>query len=640
MFVVQLQDDVSAGTRSATDALEDLKTQLNRDTKALGEMQRAMRQMKAVTVGEVTAPMQELNKQIEAQKGLIAEAQGAYVTLGGEFGRTSKATLATRSRFAELARQAQSMPGPLGIIAVQVNRLTAGLDASRLKTLGLIAAVAGLTFGAARLARGLFGSAIAAQDAARNEQLHFEALTKMRNVMGLAPGNANELVAAVGRVSAGVSISREKVAGYAEQLHRAGLRGGALEDALRGTAIKASALGDAAGSSFAGFVASVGLAGGSVKRLSDDVKARFGGVVQRQMLSLEVQQRKQRENWNNMFSGVNIEPLLDKLKRLRDILDVNTAAGSALQMLMGDLLKPLLSTAETGLTFLRRFFKQMLIGALELKIAYQEVRNWFARAFGKSQVTQAGELLDRIQLGRYAVYILAAAFSALAITITTKAIVALVRFSVAMLTRMVPALWSGVTAAASFAVSLLAVTWPLLLASVAVAALIAGIVLLYEAWDSVDWISLGLAVGDGIVNGIKKGWQAVKNAFSELAKDAQYAFKQVFGIASPSKVFAELGIEIPRGVALGIHQGAPQAQQAAAESITVPQLGAGAGAGDAPPPSTTSTQQNTRSVSIGELHIHAQTSEPKALAMAFRRELEAVLEGVALEAGAPAMGGA
>lgn len=659
-FAVELEDGVSSNAQTAASALEKLKSQLDADSRALSDMQKAMRQLKAATTADVKAPMEDLTKRIEAQKNTIAQAQGAYLALGGKFGGVSKSAGGLRESLRQviaetkkipeppppdglkqLAQAAQALPGPISGVITKLDVFVGGLTKAKLTTIALGAAFLGVAFAAGKLTKSLFGEALAAQDAARNELLHFEALTKMRNLLGVAPGKATDMQSAVDRVSASVSIGRDKVAGFAASLYQSGLRGAQLETALEGTSIKASALGEAAGSAFAGFAASVALGGGSVKRLADDVKNRFGGVVQRQMSSLEVQQRKQRENWNTLFGGVNIGPFLDSLKRLRDILNVNTAAGQALKGLFSTFLKPLFSAAETGLVFMRRFFKQMLIGALELKIAYQEVRNWFARTFGKSQVTQASDLLDTIDLGRYAVYALATAFTVLAAKATVSAISAMVRFGATLLATVIPAVWSAVTAAASFAVSILAVTWPFLLAAVAVLALGAAIAWLYDKWEATDWKGLGRSLWTGLVNGLKAGWNAVKSVFTDLADEAAKAFKTALGIASPSKVFAELGLEIPKGLAQGIELGTPAAQQAAADAVTAPRLGSATQAGPAPERGASagrSAAAGARSITIGELHVHAQSSEPKTLAAAFRRELESVLEGVAFEAGAPPFG--
>lgn len=610
-FAVELQDQVSAGALSAADALVKLQEQLSADTKALADMQKAMRQMKGATTSDVKGPMAELTKQMEAQKNSIAEMQAKYVALGGKFGKSGKDTSGFRAHLAELQKATQAMPGPISGVISKVTSYASTMSTATATTIALGAAFIATAASAAVLTKSLFSEALASGDAARNELLHFEALTKMRNMLGIAPGKASDLQGAVDKVSASVSIGRDKVSGFAEQLYRSGLRGANLEAALEGASVKASALGEAAGSGFAGFASAVALGGGSVKKLSEDVKNRFGGIVQRQMSSLAVQQQKQHENWASLFRGVNVEPFLDALKRLRDILNVNTAAGQALKGLFTTFLQPFFNASETGLVFMRRFFKQMLIGALEMKIAYQDVRNWFARTFGRGQVQQAGSLLDKIQLGRYAVYTLAAAFAVLAVNV-------------------------------------IAATWPFVLGAVAIGALIAGVSALYDLWKEIDWTDLGRSVWDGIVKGLEAGWEAVKSVFSDLAHEASSAFKQALGISSPSKVFAELGYQLPAGMAKGIEAGTPQAQLAAANmvqasAITAPQLGRETqrvSTGDTNTANTRSTTSNVKSITINELHVHAESSQPKELALAFRRELENVLEGLSLEVGAPPLGAA
>lgn len=608
-FAVDLEDGVSTNAASAASALAKLQEQLEADTRALTDMQKAMRQLKAATTADVKAPMDDLTKRIAAQKNTIAAAQGQYVALGGKFGAVKKSGL--KGSLDEIAKATKALPGPIGGVTAKLSEYVSKLPAGAIGTVALGAAFLGAAAAAGVFTKSLFESALASGDAARNELLHFEALTKLRNMLGIAPGKATEMQAAVDKVSGSVSISRDKVSGYAEQLYRAGLRGKNFETALEGASVKASALGDAAGSGFAGFAASVGLAGGAVKRLTEDVKNRFGGIVQRQMSSLAVQQQKQKENWASLFRGVNVEPFLDSLKRLRDILNVNTAAGQALKGLFTTFLQPLFNAADSGIVFMRRFFKQMLIGALQMKIAYQDVRNWFAQTFGKGQTDKAKSLLDRIQLGRFAVYGLAAAFAVLAVNV-------------------------------------IAATWPFLLGAVAVYALYKAMTGLYDLWKEIDWTDLGRGIWTGIVDGLKSGWEAVKSVFTDLASEAAKAFKDALGIHSPSKVFAELGYELPAGVAQGIEAGTPKAQQAAANMVQAPAIGSRTQSAGAAPDAGAGGRGNTsnaKTITIGELHIHAETSQPKALANAFQRELESVLEGVSMQLGAaplgmPAAGGA
>jgi len=642
-FDIELQDNVSAGAQSAASALSKLQGQLEGDTKALADMQKAMRQLKGATTADVKQPMEELTKRIVEQKDRIAEAQGRFVALGGTFGKAGKSASSFSARIAELQRTSASMPGNLNGIVQKLTSVTEGMKGATAGAIGLAVAFAAVAAGSAVVAKHLFSEALAAGDARRNEMLHLEALTKMRNIFGILPGKADDIMNAIDRVSASVSISREKVTGYAEQLFRAGVRGNTLADALEGTAIKASALGDSAGSGFAGFAADLAIAGGSVKNLTNDIKNRFGGIVQRQMSSLEVQQRKQKENWASLFRGLNVEPVLDAMKRLRDILNINTASGQALKSLFTSMLKPMFAAAETGIVFMRRFFKQMIIGALQLKLAWQDVRYWFAKTFGKSQTQSAGDLLDKIQLGKWTVYLLAAAFSYLAIMVGSTVIGAFTSFVMFLTTAVIVALWEGVVAAASFAIAILGVTWPFLLAAVALAAFAVGLMYLYDLWNEIDWTALGTGLWESIVKGLRSGWAKVKSVFADLADEAANAFRSALGIATPAKVFAELIYQLPSDVKTQV-AGSPRTQSSNAARVGgAPKLGGQTQKG---PPADgliggkTASNTKTSTVTIGSLNVHAPSAEPHALARTFRRELERTLEGLHAESGAPQRQGA
>lgn len=79
-----------------------------------------------------------------------------------------------------------------------------------------------------------------------------------------------------------------------------------------------------------------------------------------------------------------------------------------------------------------------------------------------------------------------------------------------------------------------------------------------KAWfQSVDWGSLGRNIIDGIVNGISAAGSAILNTLSGIVNGAINAIKARLGISSPSKVFAEMGLQMAEGLALGMGQGAP-----------------------------------------------------------------------------------
>lgn len=76
-----------------------------------------------------------------------------------------------------------------------------------------------------------------------------------------------------------------------------------------------------------------------------------------------------------------------------------------------------------------------------------------------------------------------------------------------------------------------------------------------ENFKGIDWGSLGSNIIDGIIGGIGSAASALFNKMKGLANDALSAAKNVLGIKSPSKVFAnEVGKWIPAGIAEGIER--------------------------------------------------------------------------------------
>lgn len=67
-----------------------------------------------------------------------------------------------------------------------------------------------------------------------------------------------------------------------------------------------------------------------------------------------------------------------------------------------------------------------------------------------------------------------------------------------------------------------------------------------------DFVNIGKNLIDGIKKGVKDAWNGAKGWFKDRANDVKGAFKSVFGIHSPSKVFAD---EIGKNLVLGIEVG-------------------------------------------------------------------------------------
>lgn len=78
-------------------------------------------------------------------------------------------------------------------------------------------------------------------------------------------------------------------------------------------------------------------------------------------------------------------------------------------------------------------------------------------------------------------------------------------------------------------------------------------------------MQLGMDIINGIIDGIKNGAGALKDAMSQMANEALDSAKGALGIFSPSKKMAELvGQHIPAGVGEGVMSGLPQLRDAMA----------------------------------------------------------------------------
>ena len=97
-----------------------------------------------------------------------------------------------------------------------------------------------------------------------------------------------------------------------------------------------------------------------------------------------------------------------------------------------------------------------------------------------------------------------------------------------------------------------------------------------------QFLSIGSQIIQGLVNGIMSGLSSVVNAIGNVVSSAVNAAKSFLGIASPSKVFAEIGDYTAEGLAVGIRRGTSEAVDAAdemaravtdASAIGAPQVG-------------------------------------------------------------------
>jgi hypothetical protein len=147
--------------------------------------------------------------------------------------------------------------------------------------------------------------------------------------------------------------------------------------------------------------------------------------------------------------------------------------------------------------------------------------------------------------------------------------------------------------------------------------------------DSNSWSEFGVNIVSGLVAGMLASVGNAVKAAGNLASNVKNAFKTALGIQSPSKVFRAYGVFTAQGAAQGMRQGTPQVEAAAASMVEVPERSFATPRGGAFRAGNTITIEN--------LTVTAPDgADARTFAQSIRLELERVLEGVAVQLGAPA----
>lgn len=592
-FAIVLEDETSGVAAKAAKALEDLKSKIDADTKALSQMQKAMRQMKAGGL-KASDAFKDMSAKADAMKVQIGASQSKFASLGGEFGKqTPKAEAAAKAIGVDLGDALNSAGGPAAKLNGVFSKL-GGLLANPITLVialaaGFVALAAAIVTATAALLK--FG--ISQSDARRNEALAIEGLNTLREQYGRSTASVEEFQTAIDAAADSTNIGRGTLQTYARQLSRAGLRGDALTKSVEAMGIAAMVQGDRGANRFRALATATARAGGDVRALAEDYRARLGPIARRQMLSIDNQTQRLSRSLDRIFSGLNIDPFLDGLEDMQSLLSQSTFTGRALKLIAETLLQPLVDSIAVVGPIMKRFFQGFVIGGLIATVGILRVKSALADLFGD-------DFASDFNFAKAALFAGIAAFVLFAVVVGAAAL------AVGLLVGFM----------AVFAATALAV--PIAIGAIAVA-LVGMIKEAVAFWSDFDFAALGKSMIDGIVEGLTTGDFA--NAVFDLANDAQNAFKRALGISSPSSVFAGFGENIAEGAALGIASGTPAVDDAVGALVDAP---TGGGLGGA------------TSISIGDVTVNAgQSSNPRELAVAFRDELASILEGVNVEVGSP-----
>jgi hypothetical protein len=253
-----------------------------------------------------------------------------------------------------------------------------------------------------------------------------------------------------------------------------------------------------------------------LEALEAAAETRFGPIVARQMMSLDTQMTKLKENIGRLFGGANIENFLAALKQVTDLFDTNTVTGYVLKEVFTEVFTSVANVAAKAMPYV----KTMIMGAAFAVIMFATYAKRLAKGF---QETFGGSLggIDKMK----AAFIIGGG--------------------------LVGGLIGGILGlAAAFvllgAVALIATApiWiPFALAAVVIYATVKAITAVIDEAKSLgkelEQIDLGAAaenIMNSLIDGIKAKIQDVKDVISDVGAAITGAFDAKMEIKSPSKV--------------------------------------------------------------------------------------------------------
>lgn len=551
-FALELDDGISASAESAEDALAKLQAQIDRDSKALTEMRKAMRQMQSAGSVDIDA-YRKLKAEIDSTQNSIGKARAAFVNLGGDFGKTYKRMKPPKVEpvgVDAFIGALERLPGPLSLVGkaarelqTMVVGLTNAVGVAGAVVLGVVAALVALVAVLAAVAVAtakamveLLRYAAAQSDAMRSERLRLEGLGTLRRWMRLTSTDAAQMNESINRVAASVALPRSQVAAFGEDLQRMGISGRAGEDALWSLSTAMAVQGEQGARRLMPLIRMAGHSEKAMASLRATVQKELGGIAGAQMRSLTMLSTKLRESFEELFAGVNIEPLLSGLYRLSQLFSQNTESGRALRTILSTVLGVFVGELAGATGPLEYLFKELVILALRAAIAFFRVRNAIQDAFGSNIIGRMLSSQSAMEAIRATVFMLAVVVGGLAI-------------GVAVLTLAVIGLLTP----------FMLIVWGMYRVYQEAPRLAAALSRLREVFSPATWAQAGRSMIDGIITGLTSGVARLRSAVTMTATDSMSAFRAALGIHSPSAVFAALGLAIPHGVAEGVERGTPEA---------------------------------------------------------------------------------
>lgn len=590
----------SSAGKSAATALERLQASLQKSQTKYDELGRAMQKMQMSS-----------SVNIEAWRKLEARHKAA-----GQQSESLKAKISRVKTEMSNSAAAERRVAQQKAFEAKIAGLKSGLAglAGLLKTaaLGLVAFGAAALVAATGVAVTLTTMALKFGDARWSELLHLEAVSKMYSVWGIVREKGAFVQAAIDKISDSSFQSREKIAGYAEELQKMGLRGQNLTNILEAMTL-ASTDGDEAAARYKSLALQAVYFGSSTAAVLKDAKARYQDLSDKMASGLGVQLRKLKDNVGRLFAGVNIEPFLRGLKQVTQLLSPVSATGKQIQQIFSYIFSNLFgSDIGSAADRIRDFVDNAIGYVLDLLLKLKAISQAGKGSFSDAVVSWLGDIAGKM----YEYF-------------STNVAPAIIRIGLQLA-------WTFVKA---FTVTIGQLLGRALadigefISNAATAGQTAGQGGL-AAQQIAAMRESGANSAQGVADGINANKGAAIEAMGGLAADMKREFDRKLEIHSPSRLFFRESFQVPAGAALGIRAGAPAVRAAVNDTFNVhfpPPAQPFALPAPGPLPIASQSRGN---VTVENLTVQAKSDDPQALAESVREALQRELEGTAIQLGA------
>lgn len=490
-------------------------------------------------------------QQLDALKTKAAAAAAAHQRVSGSLkhleAAARKAAAAESAamptgKVNELAEGFGRLPGPIGRAGASVFGLADGMG--KLKgsiglvgtaAVSLLAAVGLLVVGIVAAVAATAKWAIGLADAARSSKLATAALEQ-----------TSERLAGLGSIMPSVSratgIAAADLRDLAKQLDDAKVTAADMPAALRAVALAEKALGKGGA---AKFIAQLKDGKTNVSKLAAEMEKKFGGIVAKQLLSLDDQTDRLKQNLAETFGGLKIDGLLESLKLVVGFFDQSTASGKTLKFLFEELFQPIIDGIQRVAPVAEAFWLGAAIGALKLYIAMKPAIKGVAKLFGSKEPGLESSLDLAAKAGQGLVMVIGfIGIGAAAVFTGAAAVVMGLGAAFSAIGSAASAVWNAIKSAAKTAIDYLSNT---------------------------SLSQIGTDMVTGLAKGITSAASAVLKAITGVVLDSIEAAKKLLDSDSPSKVFMGIGSDTALGFAMGVEDGSPGAQSALETMVDPPE---------------------------------------------------------------------